>query len=183
MDEHSRDYLKFQYEQGADFIKHWHAGRHQLLTFVGTYTGAVLGASALLVSTESFAITDNTRYIAVGVCFVSALVALMGWATEYATASYSTYYFQVLCDIEAILNKSIDDEQQTESVILGNVGVATNGRRLREPSKNRGRVNLVSWWVHKIFPVQGVHKFFYLALFLAWIVVALVLLIVIKPTP
>ena len=177
MDEIRREYLYKQYEQGANFIKHWHDGRHHLLQFIGTYNAAILAILGALISfaerdpNQAILTPKEILYVAMAVSLVSTLVALMGLATEYSTASYSIYYFEVLREIEAKLNLESGDNPETPMPSLKNVGVATNGRKLQGRWKDRGDIAQISMFMHRWLPVQGIHKFFYFVLSVLWIAI------------
>lgn len=189
MDAIQREYLYKQYEQGANFIKHWHDGRHHLLQFIGTYNAAIL---AILGALISFAERDSNQailypkeilYVVVAVSLVSALVALMGLATEYSTASYSIYYFEVLREIEAKLNVESGDDVETPLPTLERVGVATNGRRLQGRWRDRGDMTGLSMFMHRWLPVQRIHKLFYSVLFTLWIAILVYLISTLMQVP
>jgi hypothetical protein len=86
------EYFALQFGEGARVIRYLIERRFKMLQFIGFYHAAVL---TFAVSKDIiFNVQDPMRGIPV--CILSFLVALLGFATEFAGEKYSYGYFRVI---------------------------------------------------------------------------------------
>ena len=140
-----RDYLRLQYQEGANTIRAFIDSRYKILQFMGVYNGAIL---TIGFSQELFT-SPNTAIGALLICGFSALVALMGLATEFSLSSYNEIYFTVLRDIESKLGKTALPEK---------LGVFTHGRDAIVPDR-----------FHRTLPVYRAHRALYTIVLMFWL--------------
>lgn len=144
--ENEFDYLKFQYEEATQAIRSWIDSRYKILQFVGYFNAAVL----TLGFSQGLLLSQTTIAPGVAICFVSLLVALMGFATEVSNRKYNVPYFEFLCSLEEKLNRDT-------GASLDKVGVFTYGRDRATPSL-----------VNRLFNLDRIQKTFYLVLAGFW---------------
>jgi hypothetical protein len=138
------DYLKLQYKEGLNHIRHYIDNRYKILQFIGYYNAAILtlGFSQHIIS------TDTPSFGGILVCVLSFLVSIMGLSTEYSIIHYNTEYFVIIREIEAKLNKGDMEE----------VGLFTHGAN-----------SIEKYISQRLFPVNRCHRIFYLVLTVFWV--------------
>jgi hypothetical protein len=149
MSEQSRyqfDYLKFQYEEATKTIRSWIDSRYRILQFVGYFNAAILTFGF----SQGLLLSKTTIAPGIAICFLSLLVALMGFATEVSNRKYSVPYFEFLCSLEQKLNIET-------GASLDKVGLYSYGRDKATPSI-----------VNRLFNLDRIQKIFYLVLAAFW---------------
>ena len=142
MDDHTFEYLKFQYEEGGRIIRYWIECRYKILQFIGYFNAAVLTFGF----SQKVLLSEANVAAGLSICILSIFVALMGLATEFSTTSYNYGYFEALREIEAKIGGNIELK-----------GIITHSRD-----------TIIDNWFHKILPVHRAHKIFYCFLIVFW---------------
>ncbi|MBN1126960.1 MAG: hypothetical protein JXA82_18305 [Sedimentisphaerales bacterium] len=135
------EYSKLQFEEGARIIRYWIECRYKILQFVGYLNAAVLTFGF----SQDVLLSKDKAFAGMAISCISILVAFMGLATEYSTASYVWGYFEEMRRFE-------------EKYKAYGKGIFTNSRDIMRDNR-----------FHKFLPVHRAHKIFYVFLCLFWL--------------
>jgi hypothetical protein len=139
------EYLKLQYQEALEQGRCYLGTRYKILSFVGFYNGAILtfGFGQEILSTH----TSSAG--AIFICILSIIVALMGFATEFALSSYMGEYFKIIREIESKLSG-----RDIEKIrVFSNARNSMKRKRYLRP-----------------VPLNLSHRIFYIVLTLFWLV-------------
>jgi hypothetical protein len=142
--------LKTMYEAGFTAVKAWIDSRYRIFQFC-----AVLTVGSLTLGFDKQLLLSPPDPIpGIFLCILNFFVAAIGLRTELSNRIYNVPYFNLMNEIEAILNKDSDGKD-----ILKEGGPFTRGREAMKSS-----------FVGKMPNLDRFHMGFYILLMVTWIV-------------